>query len=188
MSFKMIDVSSNNHEGGAPIDWVTVHTAGVRGVMIKATEGESYVNPWLVTDAHGAVAAGLHVGYYHYARPGESAPEAQANNCWQHVKDLPRDLGISLDLEVAEAMPWVGLDRFAMAFLGGPGGLPSQVATKTLYTDETFASNLPMTVKAYPLWFASWGKRPRRHVWAWQRGQHDMAGVIGAVDYGTYFG
>lgn len=182
MSFAMFDISSNNPH---PIDFKAAKHAGYLGVMIKATEGESYFNPCLTTDAQEAHAAGLHIGYYHFARPGESAPEVQANNFWQHVKRLPRDLGLSLDLEVAETIPFAGLDRFAIAFLDC---LPTEVKVRTLYANPSFAANLPAATRKYPLWLASWGLRPRRKVWAWQQGQGDVPGVRGKTDIGIYYG
>jgi lysozyme len=64
-----VDVSSHQHPGGAPIDWTAVAGWGVDFAYIKATEGDSYVNPYFGEDWRGAGAAGLLRGAYHFARP-----------------------------------------------------------------------------------------------------------------------
>jgi lysozyme len=64
-----VDVASHQHPGGAPIDWNAVADWGVDFAYIKATEGDTYVNPYFAEDWRGAGAAGLLRGAYHYARP-----------------------------------------------------------------------------------------------------------------------
>src|SRR3984957_6120819 len=109
----MIDVSSNNHDGGKAIDWTEVEKSGIRYVMIKATEGVDYINPWLEKDAHGARTAGLDIGYYHFAHPGKSSPQEQAAKFQQAIANLPRMIGLSLDLEITEGLGQPELDVWA---------------------------------------------------------------------------
>jgi lysozyme len=64
-----VDVASHQHPGGVAIDWSAVAAWGVDFAYVKATEGDSYVNPYFVEDWQGAGAAGLLRGAYHFARP-----------------------------------------------------------------------------------------------------------------------
>ena len=62
MPGKIIDLSSNNPH---PIDFNAVKASGVTGVIVKATEGTGYTNPFYAQDMAGARAAGLDVAAYH---------------------------------------------------------------------------------------------------------------------------
>lgn len=62
-------------------DWAsyqssTPSTSGLSFAFIKATEGTSYINPRMVAQAAHARAAGLIVGFYHFARPGNMKAQA----------------------------------------------------------------------------------------------------------------
>ncbi|SJX62959.1 probable lysozyme [Sporisorium reilianum f. sp. reilianum] len=51
---------------------------GAKFVVIKATEGTSYKNPYFSSQYNGATNAGLIRGAYHFARPDKSSGAAQA--------------------------------------------------------------------------------------------------------------
>lgn len=177
----MVDVSSNNHTDDAPIDWAKVHGAGVRAVMIKASEGTAYSNPWVAEDGHGAARAGLLVGYYHFARPSVETAEAQAAHAISTIMLLPRDLGLALDLEVAEGAPWGLLATWARAFHAAARKV---VNHSPLYTNDSFLANLPGAPWGERLWLAQTA-RPRRQVWAWQTTTPQAVnGITGPVDVG----
>jgi len=55
----------------------TYSTTGLAFVMVKATEGTSYVNPKHAAQVAHARAAGLVVGHYHFARPGSLTAQAK---------------------------------------------------------------------------------------------------------------
>ena len=76
MTYKIVDVSSNNHPNDEAIDWVAVKASGVVAVFVKATQDVNYTNPWYIRDRDGARAAGLLVAAYHFL--GSSDPGAQA--------------------------------------------------------------------------------------------------------------
>lgn len=185
MSFPMIDVSSNNHGNNQPIDWHEVAKHGVRGVMIKATEGSGYTNPWLGRDAHGARAAGLHVGYYHFAQPDDPDGKTQADYCLKAIEGLPRDLGVALDLETTNGLGWGELATFAKTFLQA---LHDSVVIPSLYVNPTYLDNLPGAPFGHKLWLADWEHSPRRECWIWQHGIGIVPGVPGKCDLDTYYG
>lgn len=63
-------------------DWASYQSAtpSVRGIdfaFIKATEGTSYVNPKMHSQAEHARAHGLVVGFYHFLRPGNMKAQAR---------------------------------------------------------------------------------------------------------------
>lgn len=73
----------------ANIDWVHCKTNGVAFAYVKATEGTGYTNPNMVSQVTSAVANGIPVGLYHYARPdlhpnitGTSSADSEASYFW----------------------------------------------------------------------------------------------------------
>jgi lysozyme len=62
---KYLDVSSFQ---GADFPFHTAKASGIDGVWIKATEGHTWVSPTLRSQVEAARAAGLRVGFYHFAR------------------------------------------------------------------------------------------------------------------------
>lgn len=59
------------------------------GVIVKATEGISYVNPFHLANAQLALANDKVIGFYHYARPENNSYEKEAlhfvNNCRPYI-------------------------------------------------------------------------------------------------------
>lgn len=184
MTTKMIDISSNNHTVGAALPWGALKKAGYGAVMIKATEGTNYVNPYLQGDVAGALAVGFGVGYYHFAHPGVNEAKAEVNHFWQTVKTLPRSLGLALDLEVTEGRAWVGLQVWSRTFLDA---IPTEVKQRVLYSNPEFVDHLGTLPADFDLWLASWGKQPRTKVWAWQMGQAQITGMPSPVDVGILY-
>ncbi len=185
MSLPMIDISSYQHPNDSPIDWCAVAGHGIRAVMIKATEGTDYINPWLGRDAHGARSAGLHVGYYHFAQPGLSDGVLQAKFVVNVTRSLPRDIGIALDLEITGGLSWSELANCAKAFLDT---LSNEQIGSPLYINDYFLSNLPGAPFGHHLWLASPGSPPRRQVWAWQSSPDHVPGIGAPVDIDTLYG
>jgi lysozyme len=72
-----IDVS--RYQGN--IDWQRVKSAGISFVFVKATQGETYVDPMFKANIYGAKAAGLFVGAYHFLKASTAgAAVAEADN------------------------------------------------------------------------------------------------------------
>lgn len=160
----MVDVSSDNHINDEQIQWARVKHAGYLAVMVKASEGVDYVNPWLKADGEGAAAASLEVGYYHFAHPGDLDPEGEAAHALAAIEGLPRTMGLALDLEVVEGQSWAQLAGFARAF---HAAALKVVEHSPLYVNDYFLANLPGAPFGQRLWVAQTA-RPRRQVWAWQ--------------------
>lgn len=69
MSVRGIDVAS--YQSATP------STAGLGFVMIKATQGTTYVNPRLAAQTATARSRGLVTGFYHFLEPGNTAAQAR---------------------------------------------------------------------------------------------------------------
>lgn len=65
-------------------------TAGLDLVIVKATEGTSYVNPKHDAQVATGRAHSLVVGHYHFQRPG--SPQEQATYFLQHAAPHPNDI------------------------------------------------------------------------------------------------
>ena len=184
MTANMIDVSAWQHPNGEAIDWHAVARSGIKAAMVKATEGTSYANPYLVQDVWGARAAGLLVGCYHFSHPGLTEPEEQAAYALGVVDKLPLTLGLANDFEVTEGLPWDKLSPWARGF-------HTYTRTKQhlapLYLNRYFADNLPGFPWALNIWLASPGAVPRYQVWAWQSGAGQVPGVPGDCDVNILF-
>ena len=66
-----IVVSSDQHAGGAAIQWDRVAAVGARVAVVEATDGGRYRNPWFAPDFSGARTAGLIRGSYAVGRPAK---------------------------------------------------------------------------------------------------------------------
>jgi len=73
----------SSHQSSAP------SVAGLDFVVIKATEGTSYVNPDMVDQARHARAHRLVVGFYHFLTPGN--PRGQAAHFVRRAASVPGD-------------------------------------------------------------------------------------------------
>ncbi|MCW3105229.1 MAG: hypothetical protein JWO09_3669 [Bacteroidetes bacterium] len=105
-----IDVSHNN----GTIDWakVAANPTKIDFVYIKASEGVGYTDPMFATNAKGAKAAGLKIGFYHFASLNtlNDVPDAksEADYFMSLIKSAPAaDLPYALDIETNK----VGLDK-----------------------------------------------------------------------------
>jgi len=109
------DVSRWQHPDDKPIDFVKMYNAGIRFVMIKASDtrddADQLALKYLLMDRNAAQAAGIYTGYYHYTiLPNTSDPdavirdaEAQAQKAIWRLSSLggysEKDLPYALDLE-----------------------------------------------------------------------------------------
>jgi len=195
-----VDVST--HQGA--IDWSQVAGAGKRFAAMKATEGQTYLDPTYAANHAGARAAGLPTSAYHFAYPLRlpNDPVIQADWFVQNAAILPGDLVPALDLErtgglsVAELQDWVGA---WLAEVTAKLGVRPMIYTspsfwKTSMGDTTIFADQGYTVLWVAHWFmssptapaASWGGRG----WTfWQYSDcGSVPGIAGCVDLDRYNG
>ncbi|KFY36096.1 hypothetical protein V494_05321 [Pseudogymnoascus sp. VKM F-4513 (FW-928)] len=77
------------------VDFAGAYASGARFVMIKATEGTSFISSSFSSQYTGATKAGLIRGGYHFAQPASSSGAAQANYFLAHGGGWSKD-GITL--------------------------------------------------------------------------------------------
>lgn len=165
MPGKIIDLSSNNPH---PIDWAAVKASGVTGVIVKATEGTGYTNPFYAGDIAGARAAGLDVAAYHYASFGDVAAEAA------YFKSVAGADAKVLDVEMSTDSAWMQAFRAALPTVNMLYGSGSTI-NRTIY---------PLT------WEASYGQsHPSGLCQMWQYTDALAVGGISApVDGSQWMG
>ena len=78
--------------------WNSVTKSGMQMVYIKATEGVSYTNPLMVSQYQGAKAAGILVGFYHFA--STNSPISEYQHFMSNISKLKQDLKPCLDYEI----------------------------------------------------------------------------------------
>lgn len=137
-----IDISS--HQGGlnVPAIWADF-------VIVKATEDDDYVNPYMVSQAQATLGASKRLGFYHFARPGDAA--AQARYFVSAVGALRAKATLWLDWEanaVAQGPGW------AKTFLDTVKSLAG--ATPGIYMNGSAVNGYDWSAVAsqYPLWYA----------------------------------
>lgn len=174
-----IDVSHHNGQ----INWQQVAASNAASfVFIKATEGQTYVDPTLGNNASGAGSAGLRVGYYHFATLNSTSvvsdARAEAAFFLSAIQTLPTpSLPLILDIEANK----IGLS---------PNGVLLWINTffswlvaagyheYALYSYTPFLNaNLPVNHRlgSIPLWIAAYVNAPAPVLptgwtayWIWQ--------------------
>lgn len=181
------DISKWQHPGGKSIDFKKMYDAGIRFVMIKASDGvdssDVDARKWLAQDMDAAQAAGLYTGFYHYAKLPNSLDESsiiteaqtQAQKAIWRLASIggynERTLPYALDLENNCVQSVGGVCKryatkklvtlFATTWL-------TTVKEKTgrapmLYSYSQFLENAitrNLELRNYPLWLAHYGINP----------------------------
>ncbi|MFM8446905.1 MAG: glycoside hydrolase family 25 protein, partial [Candidatus Nanopelagicaceae bacterium] len=182
-----VDISRWQHPGDKLIDFERMFKAGVRFVMIKASDGKDKsdidARKWLSIDMDAAQAAGLYTGFYHYAYLPNSTDEAtviteaqtQAQKAIWRLASVggynERSLPYALDIENnciqyngSKCVKYTSkklVTLFASTWL-------STVKTATgrtpmLYSYSQFLENAMIRnteLRNYPLWQAHYGINP----------------------------
>lgn len=182
-----VDISKWQHPGGKLIDFAKMYDAGVRFVMIKASDGrdssDQDARKWLAIDMDAAQAAGLFTGFYHYAYLPNSTDEAtviteaktQAQKAIWRLASVggynDRTLPYALDLE-NNCIQYSGrtcirfaskklVTLFATTWLNTVKEQTGRVPM--LYSYSQFLENAVLRtpeLRQYPLWLAHYGINP----------------------------
>ena len=182
-----VDISRWQHPGDKLIDFEKMFKAGVRFVMIKASDGKDKsdidARKWLSIDMDGAQAAGLYTGFYHYAYLPNSTDEAtviteaqtQAQKAIWRLASVggynERSLPYALDIE-NNCIQYSGtkcikytskklVTLFASTWLSTVKAATGR--TPMLYSYSQFLENAMIRnteLRNYPLWQAHYGINP----------------------------
>ncbi len=176
-----IDVSNWQGE----INWPKVADAGIKFAFIKATEGQSYVDPRLQSNVSGAKMVGLKIGLYHFLSVGDVNPLTQARHFVSTIKDITADWLVcdveehsdNVSMVVSHTREWL-----------------QEVESLTqkrplIYTYLDYANTvLGNSFTNWPLWIAQYGARePSKTAWptwvCWQYSNTgEIDGILGKVD------
>ena len=181
------DISRWQHPNDAPIDFVKMHDAGLRFVMIKASDtrddADALSLKYLIMDRSAAQAAGIFTGFYHYAvLPDVSTNEqvitdaqTQAQKALWRLGALggynERDLPYALDLEnncvrlsgktCARYLPKAQITLWAKTFLKIIKDKTDR--TPIIYSYPSFLEGAMVRddeLRQYPLWLAQYAINP----------------------------
>lgn len=136
-----IDISS--YQG--VLDLVAV-SSSIQGVIVKATEGTSYVNPYCDRHYRQAKSANLLRGFYHFA--GSDDPLAEAAFFYRNVMGYLHDGIPVLDWEGNQAVDWV--NRFVRQFRNLTGIWPWIYANPWRFDQGGVELNCARWVASYP--------------------------------------
>ncbi len=181
------DISRWQHPNDKPIDFAKMYSAGIRFIMIKASDtrddADRLALKYLLMDRNAAQAAGIYTGFYHFTiLPDTTDPEAiirdakaQAQKALWRLASVggysQKDLPYALDFEYNCVQVSGGVCKKystrASATLWAETWLGT-MAEKTgrkpfLYSYPTFlegAVNRSDVLRQYPLWLAQYGINP----------------------------
>jgi GH25 family lysozyme M1 (1,4-beta-N-acetylmuramidase) len=181
------DVSRWQHPNDAPINFEKMYRAGIRFVIIKASdtrdESDALALKYLIMDRSAAQAAGIYTGFYHYAalpdvrtnREVIIDAQAQAQKVLWRLDSLggynERDLPYALDLEnncvrysggtCARYLPKSQITLWAKTFLKIMKDKTDR--TPILYSYPSFLEGAMVRdeeLSQYPLWLAQYAINP----------------------------
>lgn len=145
MSLKAIDIS----------DFQTVEIAGntdADAVIVKVTQGTSYVSPKADTQYQLAKSKGKLLGFYHYAGGGDAT--AEANYFYTQTKNYFREAIPILDWEKGQNAAW-GNGAWALTFINRIKALTG--VTPLIYTGpDGVAQTGKYLANIAGLWFAGY--------------------------------
>lgn len=128
----------------------------VQVVIMKATEGTTYLDPKLESHYQGAKAAGFPVGFYHFMSE-KTSPSEQATFFYNAIKDKQFEINTVLDIETnsQNRTAYQITDR-CLEFLAKFKELSGLDCI--IYTGGYFGrDNLDNRIKAYKAWIAHYG-------------------------------
>jgi GH25 family lysozyme M1 (1,4-beta-N-acetylmuramidase) len=144
------------------IDYAKVKAAGKRFVVAKATEGIGFTDPTWQLNKTSAMAAGLAVTGYHFARPDGNPTKAVAEADW-FVSQLALKPGMlvpALDLEVAGTLSVSALQAWVGAWLGevyAKTGMRPMIYTSPSFWSSHLGNTSMFADQGYKiLWVAHW--------------------------------
>ncbi|MBO0561516.1 glycosyl hydrolase [Clostridium botulinum] len=149
---KGIDISMHN----GTVNFGAVKSSGCNIVIIKATEGVDYVDPYLNQHYNGAKAVGMNIGFYHFMSE-KTDPSQQAVDFWNSIKGKQFNISPTLDIETNnQGRSQSQISDRCIEFLQKFKTLSGYNCL--IYTGGYFGrDNLDSRVKQYKGWIAHYG-------------------------------
>lgn len=191
-----LDISSYQH-AGTSIDWARLATQGIRFVSIKAAEGTYYQNPYYVSDARAAAAAGLRVMPYVFANPSRGGGAATASYAAGALRTVhgPFMLPLVVDLENDPYQKKTDCYKVGIpAMIGWIAAFTKRAKTLTgqwpiIYTTADWWRECTGSTGNFPhdpLWLAAFGATAPTVPSPWQNWtfwQYDNAGSLPGIGH-----
>lgn len=150
----IIDVSHHNNK-----EKITEKVLEYDGMMIKATEGRTYIDNTMTYWASFAERRHMPMGFYHYARPENNTAEREADNFVATIRPWLGKVVLALDWE-GRALEYP--TKWAIDWCEEVFGMTS--VKPMVYCSESVAKNLAKDFIHYDygLWVANWSKKPNQ--------------------------
>jgi|SRR5882672_10803730 len=186
---KVLDLSHHNQVNSFEM----LVDFGIRGIILKATQGVDYVDPTYASRKSKAEAVGLLVGAYHFATGDDAAKQLDhflsvAGLGAQHCGALdfePNTTGNKRNMSLDDARDW--LQNYEVVV-----GRKAKFYSGNLVKQELKAPD--EFLNSHDLWLAQYGSAPRLPVgwqstWLWQFSEsYPVPGVTGNVDANAFDG
>ncbi|ORX22467.1 hypothetical protein BVF91_11545 [Thermoanaerobacterium sp. PSU-2] len=176
---KIIDISNHN-----PVqDATKVKNAGYAGVICKATEGKTYIDPTFQTNVAKLSQAGMLFGTYHFARPDNNQPEDEATNYYRQIASISTKLPPILDIEVNCNLGKDALTNWILRFIAAMKKLTGKDCIIYTYTSYLNSKLDYSKLQNYNFWIADYGsKEPTIPHIMWQYTDKENVPGIGICD------
>ena len=204
---KVVDLyhgDTGSLKGGA-IDWAALKGAGIVGVIHKASQGTTDIDPQYAARRKAATAAGLLWGAYHF---GTSADGGQQAKHFLSAAQPDKDTLVAIDFEdFVSEMTLAGLQAFIEGIHTALGRFP------VLYSGNLIKEKIAgrsqeskMFFAQCRFWLAQYGSTPRlidsdnvalpwKDAWLWQftgdgagPQPHTIPGLHGDIDISSFNG
>ncbi|MEY8441563.1 GH25 family lysozyme, partial [Lactobacillaceae bacterium 24-114] len=172
-------------------DFNTMKAQGVKTVVVKLTEGTSYINPYAASQIQMAKNAGLTVAVYHFAWfTNESTAVAEANYFLNALKryGLGAETAVVADMESTAVLTSSGtgnLNSFWNVLRAN--GYTNDIVYTSLSYDQSY--NFSSTVGKKKTWIAQYPYYPRannllhQEYGAWQYSSTGYINGKGTIDF-----
>lgn len=192
-----VDLSSYQGE----VDWAKLKAAGVAFVFVKATEGQTVIDPCFASNWAGAAKAGIPRGAYHVYRTATSGSTQAAHFMAQvQAQGHPGELPPVLDLETSiiqgenvtsadqEIVGWLQAVR---PLVNGGSATPLVYGSLSLFSGYLAGKAIPQSA----VWLAEYTSGPAHQPQGWPNwlfwqfsASGNVPGVTGVVDLSRFSG
>lgn len=179
----MLDVVLDLSHHNPVYDWSAIKASGISGVIHKATQGATYIDPTYHERRAQALESGLLWGAYHFGELGY--PLTQAEHFLSVVQPEPTDL-LVLDFEdyIDTTMTLEEAEDFVYHIWATTGRLPGLYSGEAFLTEQ-LATRTRTLLSGCWLWMACYNPEPPvvPPCWeTWSMWQYSCEGTIAGIE------